>query len=216
MYDQVSDASVYDSMFHRQVGGSWVMWKRHRGKWTDLSVICVPMPGSPWYSCTGWLGVKHQFTYLLTLCQGNNQCWVSRAPVYRLRCGSSTYTGCDVQDLIWTRVAHLYIYSSITQHIGQHSHWVKRGVELGVGLGWCHKHTKLVVHLVSTGGCGIALLSSSFPGKESQLKLLWNEKELDCCFPFLISPTGVLLAAAENLCPRPPSPLSIWCVKVKG
>ena len=21
---------------------------------------------SPWYNCTGWLGVKHQFTYLLT------------------------------------------------------------------------------------------------------------------------------------------------------
>lgn len=110
----------------------------------------------------------------------------------------------------------VYMYSTITQHIGQHSHWV-RGVELGVGLGWCHKHTKLVVHQGSRGGCGIALLSSSFPGKESQLKLLWNKKELGCCFPFLISLTLLfcwLLAAAENLCPPTPSSLLIWCAKV--
>ena len=25
---------------------------------------------SPWYNCTGWLGVKHQFTYLLTAHKG--------------------------------------------------------------------------------------------------------------------------------------------------
>ena len=25
-------------------------------------------PWSPWYNCTGWLGIKHQFTYLLQLC----------------------------------------------------------------------------------------------------------------------------------------------------
>ena len=30
------------------------------------SVFCSPHKTSPWYNCTGWLGVKHQLTYLLT------------------------------------------------------------------------------------------------------------------------------------------------------
>ena len=38
---------------------------------TRLAFMCALYPvlphlQSPWYNCTGWLGVKHQFTYLLT------------------------------------------------------------------------------------------------------------------------------------------------------
>ena len=38
----------------------------------DLIGFCFcSLRGSPWYNRTGWLGVKHQLTYLLTLTTGS-------------------------------------------------------------------------------------------------------------------------------------------------
>ena len=34
----------------------------------DYNTCTLPLAESPWYNCTGWLGVKHQLTYLLTPC----------------------------------------------------------------------------------------------------------------------------------------------------
>ena len=47
-------------------------------QWLDSSHrVCL---SSPWYNRTGWLGVKHQLTYLLCLFGGDPVCWGNVKP----------------------------------------------------------------------------------------------------------------------------------------
>ena len=63
-----------EALRHRQGGRVRPdLWLRHPGADCCLYVLCfLSFGGSPWYDCNGWLGVKHEVTYLLTFSLGGD------------------------------------------------------------------------------------------------------------------------------------------------
>ena len=72
-----------------------------------MAFVCIFLPASsPWYNCTGWLGVKHQLTYLLPASQG----WYEPLPVSF----SLLHKYADTDHVMLNHYLHLSLYITRT------------------------------------------------------------------------------------------------------
>ena len=86
-----------------------------------------PTSLSPWYNCNGWLGVKHQVTYLPPVCQSTNQQLISlptkkEANINKVSdklCEVSKVTACQLVSLLINQLFSHEVHSM--QQVNSHN-----------------------------------------------------------------------------------------------